>query len=248
MTKYPKATWLPWLYIGESGRPAYYRGLNDPKAVVLHRMQGWYQTAVQWAATGYASASWHFTVGLDGRVAQHLEFEDGGYHAGIANSPTWALYSGGNPNLYSIGIECEGFANGEWPEAQLVALRDLCQWLAVELDIPLDHDHFPAHAEIDQRDRFNDFDTPERRDAIVYPYLFEEEELSAEDKQLLYDLARRLLVGTEEGQLVDADQALDLARYRASTWAANRSVADVTYSNMQNLEAHQKNHCRCGDA
>ena len=228
-------------------RPTYYKGLNAPKAVVLHRMQGHWQTAIQWAAEGHYGASWHFTVGLNGDVAQHLDFLDGGYHAGIANSPTWPLYMGGNPNLYTLGVECEGFAGGDWPEPQLSSLRSLCRWLADTLNIPFDHDHFPAHAEIDQRDRFNDFDTPERRASIVYPYLFsEEEELSAEDKKLLYDLARRVLVGTEDEQLVDGDQALELARYRASTWAKNRSIADVTYSNMENLRTHQKGHCKCG--
>jgi hypothetical protein len=74
----------------------------------------------------------------------------------------------------------------------------------------------------------------------------ESDELSAEDSKLLHDIARRLLVGTEEGQLVDADQALELARYRASLWATERAVADVTYSNMKNLEKHQKHHCTCG--
>ena len=117
MSRYPGAEWVPWLYIGASGRPAFYRGGNLPSAVVLHIMEGYVSTVRGWARTGYAEASWHFSIGRDGAVYQHLELTDGGYHAGItdaraaARPPVWPLWRGPgvNVNFYTIGIEHEGF-------------------------------------------------------------------------------------------------------------------------------------------
>lgn len=173
----PTIEQVPWVYGGGS----YYRGQNNPVAVVLHRQQGYATTARQWANNGYTGASWHYTVGLDGSIMKHLAHTDGGFHAGInqeeTGRPTWPLWKGSTPNvnLYTLGVECEGFEGGEWPEAQLASLKWLCQKLANELHIPYDRDHFPPHADINIRDRVNDFDRPERRH-IVYDYLFETEE------------------------------------------------------------------------
>ncbi len=173
----PTIEQVPWQY----GGGAYYRGVNKPIAVVLHRMQGWKSTARQWANDGYTRASWHYTVGLDGSIMQHLAHHDGGYHAGIGSSappPTWPLWRGYgvNVNHYTIGIECEGFEGGDWYAAQLDSLRWLCRKVASEQGIPYDRDHFPPHADIDVVNRVNDFDTPERRH-IVYDYLFGEEDM-----------------------------------------------------------------------
>ena len=172
---------VPWRYSSPFHEVAFYKGQNEPVAVVLHRMQGYATTARRWAADGHYGASWHYTVGLDGSIMQHLSHEDGGYHAGILDtepSPTWPLWRGHgqNVNLYTIGIECEGFEGDEWPAAQLESLRWLCRLLARELGIPYDRDHFPPHAEIDVVNRVNDFDRPGRRH-IVYDYLFAEAEM-----------------------------------------------------------------------
>jgi hypothetical protein len=181
MSRYPKAEWVPWKYLDDAGNPAYYRGTNRPIAVVLHIAQGYLRTARAWAAAGHSSASWHFSVGIDGTVLQHLEFEDGGYHAGISGNskkPTWPLWKGHevNVNNYTIGIEHEGFSGEGFPDAQRNASRDLCQWLAGELAFSFDRDHLPPHADIDIVNRPNDFAPPAQREEF-YKFLFEEEEL-----------------------------------------------------------------------
>lgn len=113
MTKgrYPGAVWTPWKYESESG-PTYYRGMCDPIAVVNHIMQGYHQTALEWSRQGHYGASWHFTIARDGRVWQHLDLNDGGYHAGIGRNrtPSWKLWKGHDFNIngYTIGIEHEG--------------------------------------------------------------------------------------------------------------------------------------------
>ena len=182
----PEIEQVPWKYVSPAGEATYFKGENRPTAVVLHRMQGWATTAHQWALSGHYGASWHYTVGLDGTILQHLGHTHGGYHAGIpdtAPDPTWPLWRGHSQNVNhnTIGVECEGFAAEEWPIAQLESLRWLCRKLSVDLGIPYDREHFPAHAEIDVVNRVNDFDTPERRH-IVYDYLFEEEEEMADPR------------------------------------------------------------------
>ena len=183
MSRYPAAQWAPWRYLAADGEPAFYRGQNGPAAVVLHVMAGHMSTVLGWASIGYRFASWHYSVGRDGKVYQHLEHSDGGYHAGItdtqaaARPPVWRLWRGlgVNVNRYTIGVEHEGFEGQPFTAAQSAASRDLCRWLAADLGIPLDRDHFPPHAVIDTVNRVNDFNTPALREAH-YAYLFEEED------------------------------------------------------------------------
>jgi hypothetical protein len=156
-------------------------------------MQGYMRTAKSWALTGHYGASWHFSIGEDGHVMQHLELGDGGYHAGVADTqtaihpPTWPGWRGPgvNVNHYTVGIEMEGFAAQPHSPEQLASLKAVCEWLSAELGgIPLDREHFPSHAEIDVVNRVNDFNTPELRET-VYAYLFEEEAMTPEERAKL---------------------------------------------------------------
>lgn len=184
--RYSKAEWVPWAYLSPEGAATFYKGQNKPEAVVLHIAQGYASTARSWALEGHFGASWHFTVCKDGTVLQHLDFHDGGYHAGIpvtAPTPRWNLWKGHgiNVNKYTIGIEHEGFSGAPWPEEQRQASKDLCLWLAETLGIPLDIDHFPPHAAIDVVNRVNDFGPPEFR-AEFYEYLFHKEDDMADPR------------------------------------------------------------------
>lgn len=197
-TYYPEAEWVPWAYNTGAG-PTYFRGLNQPIAVVLHIAQGYSSTARQWAITGHYGASWHYTVCKDGRVLQHLEHQDGGYHAGIpqtAPDPTWALWKGHgvNVNHYTIGIEHEGFSGDGFTEAQAEASRKLCRWLAEEIGVPYDRDHFPPHADIDLINRPNDFGPPEYREAH-YRYMFEEDDPMTPEERARLDAVYAALTG-----------------------------------------------------
>lgn len=212
MSRYPGAEWVPWQYNSGEG-PTYYRGTNRPSAVVLHRMQGWFRTARAWAVAGHYGASWHYSIGLDGAVMQHLDHEDGGYHAGVADTqtavrpPTWPLWKGRglNVNNYTIGIEMEGFAGQEHPEAQLAALKALCQWLSVDLGgIPYERERYPYHGEIDVVNRVNDFNTPDIRET-VYAYLFEEEQMTPEERAKL-DAVYAALTGGVPGVIEQWNQ------------------------------------------
>lgn len=191
MIHYPKARLVPWRYDSPQG-PTYFRGTNRPVAVVLHVMQGYASTGAAWALSGHYGASWHFTVGRDGSVMQHLDFQDGGYHAGVPfgvqPAPSWPLYRNTHENVnnYTIGIEHEGFSGTPFTPEQAEASRDLCRWIAAELGVPLDIDHFTWHGAIDLVNRRDDFNTAELR-AAHYAYLFAKEEpqmMSAEERNM----------------------------------------------------------------
>jgi hypothetical protein len=190
-------------------------------------MQGYASTAREWAARGHFGQSWHYTVTRGGEVYQHLEHEDGGYHAGItaaqaaSHSPSWAMWRGPatNVNHYTIGIEHEGFAGDVLTtDSQRRASRDLCRWLAETLDVPLDRAHFPAHAEIDVVNRVNDFDYPSAREWF-YRYLLEEPEMTRDEvAAIAREEARRLLV--DEELEVDARlRTVETARHRLTALA-----------------------------
>ncbi|MEO9254924.1 MAG: peptidoglycan recognition family protein [Tepidiformaceae bacterium] len=190
---YPAAEQVPWKLDSPDGQQCYWPGINAPTAVVLHVMQGYATTAREWANDGHYGASWHFTIGRDGSVMQHLGIGDSGYHAGIlpgAPKPTWPLWRGDgqNVNWYTVGVEHEGFEGTPFTEEQTVASIALCKWLAGLLPIPFDRDHFPPHADIDVVNRVNDFNTPALREAH-YARLFapEEEDMTPEQTQSLID-------------------------------------------------------------
>ena len=178
---------VPWKYESPQG-PTYYRGTCEPVAVCLHRSQGYYSTAREWAMSGYARASWHYSIDHDGSIMQHLTHADGGYHAGIAATaptPTWSGWQGHgrNVNAYTLGVEMMGFAGDPHTPEQLAALKWLCQKLAGDCGFAYARENFPAHAEIDVVNRVNDFNTPEIREE-VYKYLFEEEAMTPAFRRL----------------------------------------------------------------
>ena len=172
---------VPWKLLSSQG-PTYYKGACAPVAVVLHRSQGYYSTARQWAIEGHYGASWHYSIDHDGSIMQHLTHADGGYHAGIAATaptPTWSGWQGHgrNVNALTLGVEMMGFAGDPHTPEQLAALKWLCQKLAGDCGFAYARENFPAHAEIDVVNRVNDFNTPEIREE-VYKYLFEEEDMT----------------------------------------------------------------------
>jgi len=202
---------VPWKATSALGEPCYYANQNVPIAIVLHKMQGWVTTAIGWAVSGAYGKSWHFSIRLDGVIYQHLDYGDGGYHAGITDSqgrthpPTWKLWKGvgRNVNTYTIGIELEGFSGNAVPKAQREALRWLIDKICTDLSIPFDRDHLPAHADIDRVNRVNDFDYPSGREEL-YDYLLSSVE--------------------EEPDMMSPEERLEFDRLKAQVTAINSAV------------------------
>lgn len=120
-----------------------------PRAVVIHIMQGTIAATDSWFRTTRSQVSAHFGVAIDGRVHQYVEEGDTAWHAGRVSSPVWPLLKKGvNPNLYTIGIEHEGWSGQPWSEAMLASSAALIAELATRWVIPLDRRHVVRHSEI----------------------------------------------------------------------------------------------------
>ena len=111
-------------------------------AVVSHVAQGYMQGLIGIAKQAAPGKSWHFSIGRDGRIVQHVSIADPAWHAGDVNGPTWALFDGRNPNKRTIGIEHEGFSIvpgysydyvysefQPWPEAQIASSIAVHDWV-----------------------------------------------------------------------------------------------------------------------
>lgn len=225
----PLAEWVPWKYPAGApesavGQPTYYANANKPIATVLHVMQGYQRTARQWAESGFYPKSWHFSIGRDGSAMQHLEFRHGGYHAGITRAvaelrpPTWNLWRGPNVNVntYVVGIEHEGFSGQPFTPEQTETSIAICLWIADQLEVPVDIDHFPPHAFIDTRDRANDFNIPGLR-AAHYAQLLAagntEDDMTPAEVQAMIDAA----LAKQEAEFVAAVGSTPIRNAQALT-------------------------------
>jgi len=132
---YPSAEWRP----ANSGNYTGGRGGNPINLVVIHTAQGSYSGTISWFANPSASASSHYVVAADGRVASMVHDRDTAWHAG-----NWDY------NQRSIGIEHEGFvADPNWAtESMYRASADLVRWVCDTYGVPKDRSHIIGHNEV----------------------------------------------------------------------------------------------------
>lgn len=122
--------------------------------IVIHCIDGRtgsLESAAHWFADPVAEASAHYGVGRDGRLVQWVDESDTAFHAGKKVRPTAALVlerADVNPNLFSIGVECEGRASDGLTPTQLEALAELVADIATRHAIPLNRRHVLGHREI----------------------------------------------------------------------------------------------------
>lgn len=122
----------------------YTPGNQGRRAVVMHVVEGSYNSATAWLRNAESRASAHFVIARDGRIAQLVSLNDSAWgnglvwHAGQWHNPrnrpvqpTWPdLTPDSNPNLYTISIEHEGFSHESWTDAMYDASCRLLQWIA----------------------------------------------------------------------------------------------------------------------
>ncbi|TGE36899.1 N-acetylmuramoyl-L-alanine amidase [Desulfosporosinus fructosivorans] len=144
----PNITWI--------GSPNH----NDPKgykmiAIVDHIMAGTLIGTDSWFLNPASKASSHFGVGKNGDIHQYVDLKYPAWANGIANKPDWPLYSGVNPNYYTISIEHEGYSGDVMTEAQYQSTLALHRWLVAELGIPVTRDNIIGHYRIDSVNKSN---------------------------------------------------------------------------------------------
>jgi N-acetyl-anhydromuramyl-L-alanine amidase AmpD len=127
------------------GRPGGFR----PDAIVLHRSGG---SRESWRARfndPAAQQSAHYVVGRDGSIDQYVLEGDTAFHAGLVVGATWKrLQSKVNPNFYTLGVELEGGATDDWPDAQVGATARLVADLAGRWQFAIDAEHVVGHSAI----------------------------------------------------------------------------------------------------
>lgn len=123
----PPITWV--------GSPNFNQRSNaeDIWAIVIHATaNSTLEGVISWFNNPKALVSAHYTVGKDGRIAQHVRDQNRAWHAGKS---TWKNQP--NVNNYSIGIELVNLNNGQdpYPDEQHQANVQLCAYLCREHNI-----------------------------------------------------------------------------------------------------------------
>lgn len=111
-------------------------------AIVSHVAQGYMGGLIAMMQNPNPGKSWHFSIGRNGRIVQHVSIADPAWHAGDVANPTWPLHDGRNPNRRTVGIEHEGFSinpgygydylysqQNPWPEALIEASLKVHAWV-----------------------------------------------------------------------------------------------------------------------
>ena len=132
---------------------------NKIIAIVDHITAGLMPGCLSWMCNPGAKASAHYLVTRQGKIYQLVKDAYTAWHAGAVNRPNWALYSGGNPNHVTIGIEHEGYreqsGDGNLTEAQYQASLWLHKQLINKYNLPIDDNHILGHYRIDSVNRPN---------------------------------------------------------------------------------------------
>lgn len=135
----------------ESLTPNYTKGRagQRPEAIVLHITDGAFEGAISWLKNPISKASAHFVISYSGKTVQLVDTDDTAWHAGTIKNPRWhGLKQGINPNLYTIGIECEGTPNVLPTFKQYAKIVEIVRELSAKYHIPLDTEHIIAHRQI----------------------------------------------------------------------------------------------------
>lgn len=129
--EYQNALWLPMQHFG-------FAVPFTPRYVILHATAGDQTPQAVQQTCDERGTSVHFSIGMDGTIAQHVPLDQAAYGNGVISAgadPWWF----GNPNNYTISIEhCKpDTANAsELTLAQRAASFALVGWLCSRFDIP----------------------------------------------------------------------------------------------------------------
>lgn len=127
--------------------------------IVIHISAGTIDSMTSWFKNPSSQASSHYAVSKSGDTIRYVPENLKAWHAGVVYNPTSKIVQkkvGLNPNLYTVGIECEGFDLKDAPEAQRKALYSLIGDICKRNDLPINRDTIVGHYEIATKTRSND--------------------------------------------------------------------------------------------
>ena len=107
--------------------------------VVIHDIEGSYDSAISWFQNPASQVSAHFVTSNAGDITQMVRISDIAWHAG-----NWDY------NQHSVGIEHEGYAAdpNSYPETMYQSSAALTRWLSDTYIISLDRTHVLGHVEV----------------------------------------------------------------------------------------------------
>jgi len=135
------------VWIGSPNRARGREGFR-PEAVVVHIAEGTLAWTDGWFLDPASKVSAHYGIGNLGEVHQYVGEADTAWHAGRRYKASWRLIRPQNPNLYTLGIEHEGYADSVWSEAMVDASVRLTSGMCNRWHIAPDRNHIVAHREI----------------------------------------------------------------------------------------------------
>lgn len=141
--------------IQKARSPNYWFGNYGRIAIVDHITAGLMTGCLSWLTNPESKASAHYLVTRVGEIFQLVDELNSAFHAGVVNDSDWPLYTGQNPNWYTIGIEHEGLPDEPLTEAQYQASLWLHRQIIARWGIPIDEDHIIGHYRIDTVNRPN---------------------------------------------------------------------------------------------
>jgi monofunctional biosynthetic peptidoglycan transglycosylase len=150
---FPMRRWVPAIKRQKSPYTSS-RGDWEITGVVLHTTVGEYKGAINWLRRNPGKVSAHYVVSEDGsEITQLVAESEAAHHVGVVGHPSTPVYRGGNPNLYTIGIEN---ADGGDPhrhirEGQYTALAELVRDICRRNNIPVDREHICGHRELNDQ-------------------------------------------------------------------------------------------------
>lgn len=158
--------WMPGAIQARS--PNFWFSNHSRRAVVLHVVEGSFQSALNTFRSRLTQKSAHFTIAKSGAIAQHVSIHDSAWANGLEYIggrwrsaegnwviPTWPdLVRGINPNRYTISIEHEGFWQEPWTTAMRAANDQVLRYIAEQTGLYyVPHRSLIGHYEINPVDR-----------------------------------------------------------------------------------------------
>lgn len=159
-----------------------------PEAIVIHTAEGWLAGAYSWFNNPSSQVSSHYMIGKNGEIWQFVADEDTAWHAGGVSNASWSkIKQGINPNLYTIGIENEGFAGEDFTEAMYHSNAFLIAILSKKFGIPINRSTVIGHYEINSSSRAN---CP--GSGVDFNKLIELSKLLLEDPEMIEKLQKQI--------------------------------------------------------
>lgn len=112
---------------------------HTPIGFVIHSAEGHGVSLFNWLKNPNSRVSYHYLIKFNGQIVQFVRPEDTAWHAGKVVRPVWPrIKQGVNPNLYTIGLAFEGYADPGPTMRQICFFACLCTFLSSRFNIPID--------------------------------------------------------------------------------------------------------------